>query len=393
MANYAGPETAALIQRGALKQPGFYGSQEMKPSNDSFNQAASIGAQLSGVAANLKNSPLPPANYKRTQANYILTDQEKAAIQAKSQELSSYGVIPYDTLEQFFYILAAIEQLSDLVYIANVTGVPELGDQKYIRNIIGITQIRDIYKVGYLSQGVASIVNKFHTKYATIQNYDNPSRSSSGSTFNAASLGLALGVIGPAIIGTAYNYNGATGALSGAPNLSQTSITNSINVFSTLSSGGNLSPNDLSVVNNRASSMSSLATSVGPGTINQLLTQSPLGGAFAALGSLGAVAAGMLLSKSGGQAVGGLMSEILTGNRISTSTRANNPMLTPPSYAGKSFFGEAPVSLPAIDQVFCRRVGAFGTSQGGSGVVSFGMQNFASMGGSSHFYIRTSRNI
>jgi hypothetical protein len=57
-------------------------------------------------------------------------------------------------------------------------------------------------------------------------------------------------------------------------------------------------------------------------------------------------------------------------------------MLTPPSYAGKSFFGEAPVALPAVDQLFSRRVGAFGTSQGGSGVVSFGMQNFASMGGS-----------
>jgi hypothetical protein len=75
------------------------------------------------------------------------------------------------------------------------------------------------------------------------------------------------------------------------------------------------------------------------------------------------------------------MSEVLTGQRIASSMLANNPMLTPPSMAGKSFFGEAPISLPAVDQVFCRKIGAFGTPTGGTGVVSFGMQNFASMGG------------
>lgn len=87
------------------------------------------------------------------------------------------------------------------------------------------------------------------------------------------------------------------------------------------------------------------------------------------------------MGKTGGQALGGFMSEVITGNRISTSKLANNPMLTAPSYAGKAFFGESPVSLPAVDQVFCRKVGAFGTMSGGGGVVSFGMQNFASFGG------------
>ena len=107
-------DTAALIQKGVLRQPGFYGNQELSSSNDSFNNAVNIGAQLSGRAGNLK-SQTAPANYKRTPDNYILTTLEKQAIERKSQELSSYGIIPYDTLEDFFYILAANESYDDYI--------------------------------------------------------------------------------------------------------------------------------------------------------------------------------------------------------------------------------------------------------------------------------------
>ena len=107
-----------------------------------------------------------------------------------------------------------------------------------------------------------------------------------------------------------------------------------------------------------------------------------MGGALAAFGPLGQIVAGPLLQQFGGYAIGSFMAELITGSRIPCQKIANNPSLRPPSYAGKSFFGETPCALPAVDQVFCRKIGSFGAPTGASGADSFGMQNFASFGGS-----------
>jgi hypothetical protein len=388
------PDITALIQRGVIQQPGFYGSQELKPSNEQFNNAVAIGAAMAGPASILKSYGPAPADYVRTDKNYKLTEKEIEAIESKSKELSSYGVIPYDALEKFFYILASVSNIEQLTYIANTVNIPELANQRYIRNILGVVQIHSISNIGYLSQAVYSVDQRYSNQYESMRQYDDPSRSSSGDTLSAAALGISLGVIGSSIIGTAFNnnQNPGTNYLRASSDLSQSSITNAVNTYAGLAAG-TLSAVQLASVTNPAVATQGLATLAGASAIASLLNQTPLGGSLASLGSLGGIAMASLLGKGGGLAIGGMMSEVITGNRIATSTRANNPMLTPPSYAGKSFFGEAPVSLPAIDQVFCRRVGAFGTNQGGTGVVSFGMQNFASMGGSIPITSMVSRMI
>lgn len=378
------PDTTAMMQRGQYRQPGFYGSQELSDSNDSFNKAVDIGANLAGLASLLQAKQAPP-NYVRTPQNYILTEREKEAIRIKSTELASFGVIPYDVLLQFFYILAANESLSDLIFIADVVGIPELGQPRFIKNIRDICLIPDIYKIGYLANGVASVNNQFAAKYSNMQQYDDPSRSSIGSTLQAVELGTSLGVLGSNILSTTYSLEGYGGPLRnyGSPNAA--AINSSINAFATLASNNpitSLAPAAVSAILNPAQTITNVATSVGASVVSNLLGQSPLGGALSALGPLGGIAASVLLNKVGGQALGGFMSEVITGSRIATSKLANNPMLQPPSYAGKAFFGEAPVALPAVDQVFCRKVGAFGTTSGGGGCSSFGMQNFASFGGS-----------
>ena len=375
-------DITAAMQRGDIQRPGFYGNQELKESNDFFNTAINIGAQLLGVAAALKLAGPPPDNYVRTPQNYILTDLEKAVILSKSTELASFGVVPQDTLENFFYILAANQNQNDLEYIANVIGIPDLGQARYIRNIRDITQIQDIYKVGYLANGIASVNQRYAPQYTNIQRYDDYTQSSGGDILSAAALGISLGVIGPSIIETAGIYNAHSGILKNAPALSTAAINQSINLYSGLSSGIALDPNTISAVLNPTATIQSQATMIAASAITSLLGATPLGGVLSSLGPLGGIAMGVLLQQVGGNAVGSFMSEVLTGKRIASSTIANNPMLTPPSMAGKSFFGEAPISLPAVDQVFCRKIGAFGAPSGGTGVVSFGMQNFASMGGS-----------
>lgn len=390
----ANKDTAALVQRGTYQQPGFYGNQELKASHETFSAAAAIGGVVSGIAAAAQLLAPAPPSYVRTPTNYILTEAERNAIRDISKQLAASGVIPQDVLEHFFYILAFIDSITNLKIISDAVGIPELNNAKYIRNIIGVTQIQDIYKIGYLSQAVYSINNRFAEQYKNAQQYDYPENSSNGDTLSAAALGVSLGVIGASIIGNAYSVNQSPGmgVLSAAPALTQSSITSAVNTYAGLAAG-TLGAVQLASVTNPAVAVQGLATAAGASAIAGLLNQSPLGGSLGSLGSLGGIAAGLLLGKSGGLAIGAMMSEVTTGKRLATSQYANNPMLTAPSFAGKSFFGEAPVSLPAVDQVFCRRVGAFGSTQGGSGVVSFAMQNFASMGGSIPISSMVSRMI
>ena len=202
----------------------------------------------------------------------------------------------------FFYILACVDNLNDLLYIGRVVGIEEMGQPIYIRNIGGILALPEIFKVGYLANAVASIDNIYANKFAKAQSHSEPKNSS---------------------------YN-----------------------------------NVLNVVN----SLSSL-----------------LGG--------GGGGAGIAINATGGNAIGGFFSELLTGTRISTAKQAHNPMLVNPSYGGKAFFGESPVSLPAVDQMFCRRVAAFTTENGGSGTSSFQMQNFGSFGGSQNIVSVVSRMV
>lgn len=372
-------DTTALVQRGDLIKPGFYGNQELKASNDDFNEAVQTAAQLFGAASALKLA-VAPSNYKRTPNNYILTDREKQAIAAKSKELSLQGVVPQDTLENFFYILAAVQTYNDLVKIAKTINVPDLANANLIHNILGVLALPDIGNVSYLSQGVASVIQTYGSQYSQASSYGDPNQSSIGSTLQAVGTGLALGAVGASIISLAHSSSDYSGPLSSYPGLSTTGINNSINTFAAVA-GGIASASQLASVSNPASGIVGAATAIGASAISGLLGQSPLGGALSGLGSLGGIAAGILMSQSGGSAMGGLMSETIFGTRLSTSKRANNPMLTAPSYAGKAFFGEAPVSLPATDQIFSRRIGAFGSTSGGNGIVSFALQNHGSFGG------------
>lgn len=274
-------DTVGMIQYGEIQQPGFYGNQELKNSNVAFNNATQKSYAFAGFANYLKQTKAP-TNYRRTTANYVLTDAEKAVIRTKASELALIGIVPYDALEKFFYILAAIDNNNDMIYISQVIGVAELSNPNFLRNIRGIVAIHDIYKVGYLANAVASIDAQYADKYQNAQQYSNPSNSSYGNIISAIT---------------------------------------------------------------QLASFADMAT------------------------------------RTGGNAIGGYMSELVTGTRISTAKQAHNPMLVGPSYGGKSFFGEAPVSLPAVDQMFCRRVAAFSTENGGSGTSSFQMQNFSSFGG------------
>ena len=373
-------DTTALTQIGVYTNPGFFGDQSMKNSNVAFNNVVNLCSAVSGIASMLRTNDSPPPDYVRTPTNYILTDIEKQAIESKSLYLSSYGVVPQDILSAFFYILSALENVNDLIYIAQVTGIPELGDSRYVRNILGVLDIKDIYKVGYLANGVASIINKYANIFSNVASAADPTSTTFGDVEQARTIALALGIIGPVMLSSVNSLNGNVGVLANAPNISSTNIDKVLN--STLQMAVGQSINLLgTALTNPSADIGQMASQIGVGAIKNVLNSTPLGGVLSAFGIFGGIAGGPLLSQMGGYAIGNFMSELITGKRIPTQKIANNPSLRPPSYQGKAFFGETPVSLPAVDQLFCRKVGSFGEPSGGSGTDSFGMQNFASFGG------------
>lgn len=82
--------------------------------------------------------------------------------------------------------------------------------------------------------------------------------------------------------------------------------------------------------------------------------------------------------------VGHFLSELLSGKRIPSTVIACNPMKESPSYQGKVFFGEAsaPISLVDMNEIFNRKIGAYGNPMNGSGTSSFNFTNMGSLQGS-----------
>jgi hypothetical protein len=373
-------DTAALTQTGVYNNPGFFGDQSMKNSDVAFNKAVGMAVAVAGFASSLKRNRAPN-NYVRTSKNYLLTQREIDAIERKAGELSLFGVVPYDILENFFYILAAVESESDMIHIAKVVGIPQLEDRRFIRNILGILAISDIYKVGYLANGVASVIYTFSGKYSGARIYADPYQTSFGDLERSRDISRSLGVLGPLMLSSATNLNGNIGILSNAPSLSSSTIDRTLQMGLQLASGGSTLGMAATALTHPTAAIKNIATAVGANAIRGLINSTPLGGVLGSLGPLGSLVAGPLLEQFGGMAIGNFMSELITGKRIPVQKLANNPSLRPPSYAGKAFFGETPCALPAVDQLFCRKVGSFGNPMNGSGTDSFEMQNFASFGG------------
>lgn len=80
-------------------------------------------------------------------------------------------------------------------------------------------------------------------------------------------------------------------------------------------------------------------------------------------------------SRDKGKPLGKFLSALVLGQAIPTIIQANNPMLSAPSYWGRAFFGEALNALPAMDQMFARKVANFRNPEGGAGLSAFNFQN------------------
>jgi hypothetical protein len=475
-----GPDDIANKQKGYLQEKGFAGDQSLSNEDAAFNKAVDMAAGLTALARNIAAITAKSSRSRSKVNDYFLYDPEKELLQSRARQFASLGIVPYDVLEDFLYILITVDNPLDMNHIACVVGIRELENPNILREPFQILNLKNLYKIGYLANAVASINFQYSTKYyalaamdhnsspySTLQNlaqvsgnYNNIPGGLNRALSTAAAISGAVNLAGAATMVGGNLLNAALGqfpvvnivtnqikdiikditttvgltslfpALPSLPNtalgkiayqaaISQlptiagnfSNITTNINstisamsvsgVASMMPIMGQLSSltrtiRDIQNITNNISSIANIATTAAKkfdvsNSMIKIATQgasllSAANGIMSALGALSSpgnigLAAGMQLAKLGGTAPSGIITELTLGQRIPPSVLYKNPQLNPPSYQGKAFFGEFQGAHGAMDQLFCKRIGAFPSNASGSGTSSFGLQNFASMGG------------
>jgi hypothetical protein len=470
----------ALKQKGYLQEKGFAGDQSLTNEDKAFNMAVGMAAGLTSLARNIARTKAASSRTRSKVNDYFLYEPEKELLQARARQFASVGIVPYDVLEDFLYILVTVDNPLDMYHIACVVGIRELENPNIIREPFQILNIKNLYKIGYLANGVASVNFQYSSKYyalaamdhnsspySTLQNigmvsgnYNNMSGGLTGALQTAALINGASNLAGAATMVGGNLLNAALGqfpivgmitsqikdvisdivttvgltslfpalpslpdtplgkiayqaALSQLPTISGNMSNISTNIGATVSAinmsgvssmmsiAGPLmsltrTVRDIQRLTDSVSGISNIATSaVKKGDISTNMIKiasqgaSLLSAANSILSVVNAIkspgniglAAGIQMAKLGGTAPSGIISELTLGQRIPPSVMYKNPQLQPPSYAGKAFFGEMPGAHGAMDQMFCKRIGAFPSNPSGSGCSSFSMQNNASMGG------------
>jgi hypothetical protein len=165
-------------------------------------------------------------------------------------------------------------------------------------------------------------------------------------------------------------------------------------------------------VMNFASQIQALATvTISPGKLIDVINQiqklirmvqnllSAVSGILSAVNALASslsnigLAAAKAKNSFGGFAMSAILAELTLGQRLPSMVLYNNPILQAPSFIGQAFFGEAANAQYAIEQLFCRKIGAFPAPQNAMGAAVFGMQNFGSYGGSTSLRNMVSRTL
>lgn len=429
--------TVRLTQKGVYVPAPPLGNQMSSRSYSSFGGAVSSSHSVSSQAKGLKTKTSTQPVNKIT--NYYLTEEEKALLVQRATEFASPGIVPFDVLEDFLYVLCYIDSYDVMKYVAEVTGAIGLDSPTIIRVPLLILNAKDLYKIGYLANGLASLTKQIDaTKYRQATSAQDNNKSAYSTLYTAANaltsagqtisafpgvssfgsiIGQITGVMG-ALQGivstfsapgnTATKIGQLSSALSQVSTLTQ-NITSSLNVgnqqniaalfplmdqINNITKSVSLLTQSVDTLKNVVSSNSYPNAKVGDinaklksifdsttGLVQQFSAISSAISAIKGPGNIGAAAA-VLLNQTSGYTPSPIIPQLTMGQKVPPSILANNPMMLAVSNIGKMLFGEGMVPMVALDQAFKKPIGVYRDPSAGSGTASFKMQNFASMGGS-----------
>lgn len=428
-------ETAALVQKGIYKEKGAYSDQQLQASLQAFNGAINSAMSLVSLANSLKTRTSDKP--RDTKNNYYLTADEKRLLQQKANDFAKPGIVPYDVLEDFLYVLCAIDKYDVMKYVASVTGIPGLDNPLIVRVPIDILNVPDLAKIGYIANGLAALTKKINQlNFPKINSYSTNDNSAYSALQKAAAATDAASQIisqfpGVNVFGSVLSQvtslnstiQGLTSSFS-SDGTTQTKISSLTNVATQLSTLTQTMQQSLDVVKQQnVTSLFPLADkmkgfvknaqpivkstemlknvtssdsypkekvedlnvqlkSITDGVTKLASSFSQISSLLSAIQSPGNIgkSASVLLSLNGGHVTSPNVTELALGQKVPPNVLANNPNMIAASPVGRAFFGESLVPLTSSDQMFNRKIGNFPTPSSGAGVGSFQMQNLAAMG-------------
>jgi hypothetical protein len=429
--------TVSSLQRREYVQAPSVANRASGSSYSSFNGSVDSSYSVSQPAHQLKTkTSTQPVNKV---SNYYLTNDEKKLLAQKAADFSEPGIVPYDVIEDFLYVLCYIDDYDTMKFVSIVTGVIGLDNPSILRDPFNILNLPDLNKIGYLANGLASLTKQIDQAKFTQATSAQDTEDSAYSALKKASSSLSeagqtissfpgVGQFGSALTGVTSVVTAIEGLVAtfSSPGTTQTKIgqlssvlsqigTLTQNIQSVLNVGGQQNVTSLfplvDQVNNIVQTVNRLTDSVNTlkevassdsypnakvGGINSKLNSifnsvtniasefTSVTSKISSIASPGNVGkpASILLNLTGSSTVSPAITETVLGQRMPTNVLANNPMMVAASNLGKVLFGEAMIPIVTIDQTFKRPIGNYKSPSSGAGTASFKMQNFASMGGS-----------
>lgn len=428
-------ETSALVQKGIYKEKGAYSDQQLQAAFQAFSGAVNTAFSIAGLANSLKTRTSDQPRDKVQ--NYYLTDDEKTLLNQKATAFAKPGIVPYDVLVDFLYVLCAIDDYETMKYVASVTVIPGLDNPQIVRVPIDILNVKDLAKIGYIANGLAALTKKIDQQtfpQTTSASSDDSSAYSTLKKAAAATDAVAqiisqfpgvdiFGSVLSQVVSLNSAIQGLTSSFSSDGTV-QTKISSLTGVATQLSTLTQTMQQSMGVAKQQnvtslfplADKMSGFVKNAQPiiksanmmknvvsnntfpkskvddinvqlksifDGVNTLASSfSQLTSLLSAIPSPGNIgkAAGVLLNQASGSVTSPNVTELALGQKVPPNVLANNPNMIAASPVGRAFFGESLIPLTSSDQMFNRKIGNFPTPSSGAGVGSFMMQNLASLG-------------
>ena len=162
---------AADIQRGVYKKPSFFGDISISQVHQIFTAGVNAAVSYSGQISR-KNELITT---REVGNEYRLTVEEYDLLKKRAQSISNYAKIPYDTCEDFLIILCFVDQITDMIKIADAVQIEELANPAILRQPMQILNIRGLEKISFAAQAVDGLVNLYRKYLSSSQNVTNKS--------------------------------------------------------------------------------------------------------------------------------------------------------------------------------------------------------------------------
>lgn len=416
-------QTAELVEKGLLEQPSVMDDVSQKNENVAFDAAVNVAFSFFGQANAVRNRSSSSSNT----TEFRLTDEEVRLLKKKAREFSQFGFVPVDVLEDFLYVLCSIDNYPNLEYIALATGVDDLLNPEIIRKPKRILEKPNLYRIGFIANGLASLTKKFATDLANVAErtdqgssnfggFDTKNLPSFGGIQGIVNLGNDISNIQNILTQQVQDFGNGTPAdlfsqIQNIPNVLPNLLNNIENLSEQFEKLGSLNIGELRQASRQISDLVQRGRFVEKlseqlGNISELANEDNLvADVREQLGRINSKTQELqgkfqeVLSEITNAKPPANIQELLQtvdiekesdimfhflktvlGQTPPIQMLAKNPTLKKPTEIGKRLFGQLPATIPAIDQSFARRIAVFTNAVNAAGTQSFEFQNFGSFG-------------